>query len=261
MPRIARKNLNSDYIHVVIQGIEKKYIFEEEKYKGYYLKMLYMKLKEFKNLSIIAYCIMDNHVHILVYCKEKAKLSKWMNQVNTAYALWYNKMKGRVGYVFRGRYQAQAIKDRKHLWNSLAYIHRNPVKARIVRNMEDYQYSSYRLYKENKIPYKIIKMLFPGSEYKKIFCWIHENFEEENVLEIEEKLSVEEINEIIEQFCKTKKITREVLTKDNQLLILVVKEIQKRGKNTIKQISELLGIGKNRIQRNLNRQEKKKNKK
>ena len=63
MPRISRKNIKSHYIHVVIQGIEKRFIFQKNESKKYYLELLYRNLKNYPNMYILAYCIMDNHIH------------------------------------------------------------------------------------------------------------------------------------------------------------------------------------------------------
>ena len=64
MPRIARKNINSNFIHVVTKGIKNEFIFYKEKYKTEYIKLLNNDSKEVK---ILSYCIMDNHAHILLH--------------------------------------------------------------------------------------------------------------------------------------------------------------------------------------------------
>ena len=75
MPRIARKEINSSYLHVMIQGIEKRNIFNTEKNKKYYKKLLFENVKDFDDIFILAYCIMDNHIHLLIYCKDINHLS------------------------------------------------------------------------------------------------------------------------------------------------------------------------------------------
>ena len=65
MPRIKRKNLNSNIFHIMSQGINKEYIFEKEQDKRKYRKLIFLYNNEF-NIEIIAYCIMGNHVHLLI---------------------------------------------------------------------------------------------------------------------------------------------------------------------------------------------------
>lgn len=255
MPRIARRNIRSYYIHVIVQGIEKRYVFEKDEYKELYINLLYKKIKAYNNMEVMAYCVMDNHAHILMYCKEIENLSKLMSNVNTSYALAYNKLENRVGYVFRNRFYTQEIKDESHLFNSLAYIHRNPQKAKIVDKMGEYRYSSYNNYTNYKVKRKIIDLIFGEEDYMERFDYIHKNFREENIIDVKEKIISEfEIRKIMYDFCEKYNITIEYVRKNNYLLILLVNKIKKETDITNKEISEYLGIGKNRIRNILNRE-------
>ena len=109
MARTSRNNMgNSSFFHVMVQGINKEYIFNTEKNKKKYLEEIY---KNNKDVEIIAYCIMNNHTHILVQTEKMQNIEDWMRKSNTSYALYYNKIKERVGYVFRDRYKLQPIKN------------------------------------------------------------------------------------------------------------------------------------------------------
>ena len=68
MPRIPRMYLNTEYFHVITQGINKNYIFDSQIDIKYYIKNMY-DIKEKYNIEIIAYCIMNNHAHILIKCE------------------------------------------------------------------------------------------------------------------------------------------------------------------------------------------------
>ena len=131
--RQVRENLKSSFFHVMIQGIRKEYIFSKEQYIRMYLKLLNEKRKELK-IKIIAYCIMNNHAHLLMETKNIKELSKFMQKINGCYAKYYNFMEDRVGYVFRDRYKCQIIKNQKHLVQCIKYIHQNPVKAGMVKD-------------------------------------------------------------------------------------------------------------------------------
>ncbi|HCC04049.1 MAG TPA: hypothetical protein DEP51_04240 [Clostridiales bacterium] len=142
MPRIARKDLNTSFLHVMVQGVNKEYIFNNTKYIEQYLRLIRENKANYE-LTIIAYCIMNNHAHFLVYTEDINSFGKFMQKINLLYAQMYNKREKRCGVLFRNRYQIEPIYDIKHLINCIKYIHLNPVKARIVSKCEDYVYSSY----------------------------------------------------------------------------------------------------------------------
>ena len=148
MPRIARKNLNTSFIHVMVQGVNKEYIFYKEEYIERYLELI-NKYKENYNFTILAYCIMNNHAHFLVYTEDINDFGKFMQRVNLIYAQMYNREEKRLGVLFRNRYQIEPIYDIKYLINCIKYIHNNPVKAKIVLRCQDYRYSSYKDYINN----------------------------------------------------------------------------------------------------------------
>lgn len=248
MSRTARKNITASYIHVITQGIKKEYIFKRESYKREYINLLKRIFQEYNHLYLLCYCIMDNHAHLLIYTENMTDLSKLMSRANTSYGIFYNKQEERVGYVFRNRYYSQAIMDEEHLYNTVAYIHRNPVKANMVKEMDEYRYSSYHEMKSGKMQKESLDLLFHTDNYLEKFNWIHKNFIEEDILEIQEKtISNEEIEKFVRNFCIHYKVQINEIGKNNYLLNLVVNQLKAQYSVTNKQISEILGIGKNRI--------------
>lgn len=143
MPRFSRESIQTTYFHVMTQGIEKKYIFDKPEEIKFYIKIMYELLKE-HNLKIIAYCIMNNHAHMLIKAVNVTELSKYMHRLNCKYALYYNKIHNRVGYVFRDRFRTEGIYTERQFYNCIKYIYDNPVKAGICRKPEDYPYSNYK---------------------------------------------------------------------------------------------------------------------
>ena len=144
-----------------MQGVNKEYIFEKKEYIEKYLKII-KENKENYNFTIIAYCIMNNHAHFLIYTEDIQDFGNFMHRINLLYAKMYNKEKNRCGVLFRNRYNAEPIYNTKYLINCIKYIHNNPVKANIVQKCEDYKYSSYNDYKSNKglVKSKIVKEIF-----------------------------------------------------------------------------------------------------
>ena len=145
MARIARICLNTSFYHVMVQGINKEYIFKKKRYINQYLKLIKEKINN--NIEIIAFCIMSNHAHLLIKTEKILELSKFMQRINSSYAKYYNYMENeRVGYVFRDRYKSESILDKRQLIQCVKYIHQNPVKAHMVKKAGEYPYSSYNLY-------------------------------------------------------------------------------------------------------------------
>lgn len=97
MPRLPRNNIKTSYFHVMVQGIDKEYIFNRKIDIKYYISILY-ELKDELNIKIIAYCIMNNHAHLLIHTNDVSNLTKYMHKTNTKYAIYYNKIHDRVGY-------------------------------------------------------------------------------------------------------------------------------------------------------------------
>lgn len=140
--RKPRFYYESNFYHVMVQGDEKKYIFQSYKNKQKYL--YYLKRNAFRNdVEIIAYCIMDNHAHVLLFCPEIVRISKMMSESNTSFGIYYSKERKNVGHVFRERYRSESIYTKEHLINCIKYIHNNPVKAKICEKPEQYYFSSY----------------------------------------------------------------------------------------------------------------------
>lgn len=148
MSRKPRNFYQTNFFHVMCQGINKKYIFEKSEDIKFYIKLMYNSALE-DNAKIIAYCVMNNHVHILLKVKNINSLSNYMKRINQKYSFYFNKKYKRVGYVFRDRFKAQGIYTEKQYFNCINYIYNNPVKAGITKKPQEYPYSNYRKIKEN----------------------------------------------------------------------------------------------------------------
>ena len=183
MPRIARKDLGTPFLHVMVQGVNKEYIFfkyqifskyiifYKDEYIEKYLELMKNKIRDY-NIEMLAYCMMNNHAHFLMYAELINELGKFMQKVNLNYSQMYNRNEKRCGVLFRNRYQAEPIYDIKYLINCIKYIHNNPVKAKMVEKCEDYKHSSYNDYVYNKglSQSKIIKsILGEKCDFRELF--------------------------------------------------------------------------------------------
>ena len=143
MPRIPRIHLETTFFHIMTQGINKGFIFDNPTDIKYYINTMF-KLAQEHQVRIIAYCIMNNHTHMLLETKDLKELSKYMQRLNMKYGRYYNKKYNRVGYVFRDRYKSEGIYSEKHLNSCIRYIYNNPVEAGICSHAKEYPYSNYK---------------------------------------------------------------------------------------------------------------------
>ena len=248
MSRLARRNLCTSFFHVIVQGVNREFIFEKYKYREKYFHLL-EEVKRDHILDILAYSIMYNHAHMLVHTEKIKELSDFMKKVNEKYAKYYNYMENRVGQVFRDRYMSEPITNKKYLINCLAYIHNNPVKANIVKKCEDYQFSSYLDYiNENKFVNKdIIKLVFDTNKldlslYKELHLGKRYYFSDYN------NATEENVQEILQEIERMYGQNIENLLKKEHLVYKIVLEIKERIPNISNlQISKTLGINKNII--------------
>ncbi len=250
MPRVARKYIKSNFIHIVTKGIKKEFIFYKEKYKNEYISLLNKYLNEIKELKMLSYCIMDNHAHILTYTTEINKLSEFMKKLNTAYAIYYNEKEEREGYVFANRYYTQTIKDEIHLLACIKYIHENPVKAGLVNNAKEYKYSSYKKMKNGEIDLEVINSIFESTIDYLNFEDIDLSSDEYEFIEAENhenKLNSSSVEEIIERFCQENQTSLNEVKKSNYLILKFKEYLNRKYRVSNKNICAILGIGKNRI--------------
>jgi REP element-mobilizing transposase RayT len=125
--------------HVIKRGNNREYIFKAEEDKEYFLTYL-DHVNEDGVFDLLGYVIMDNHYHLIIGTKAKS-LDKIMQQANNAYSKNYNKRHKRTDHVFGGRYKAILVKDDAYLLSLLRYVHQNPVRAKMCKQVKDYRLS------------------------------------------------------------------------------------------------------------------------
>lgn len=219
MPRIARKNLESGFFHIMVQGIKKEKIFYKKEYKEKYIQLMKF-FKEKQKIELINYCVMNNHVHIIIYTEDINELTKFMERLNTTYAINYNKAENRVGYVYRNRFESKEINNQDYLTKCIKYVHMNPVKAGITKKEEEYKYSSYNDYinKNGIVTNELLQKIF-NSEYNYLKKFLEIEYDEELFKDIENKeITVEELKKKINEFLKIEEITLKELKKEKRLI-------------------------------------------
>ena len=143
MPHTVRKRSESGFYHVVAKGAGGQVIFEGPQDRRSCLTAL-EKATDENEVDVHAYCLMSNHIHLLLEDKQE-KLSAFMKQFCETYAMHFNKVAGRVGGVFVRPFWNEAVECDEYFLSALRYIHANPEPAGICA-AADYAWSSYRAY-------------------------------------------------------------------------------------------------------------------
>lgn len=136
--------------HVVARGNERKAIFRDDDDREAYLARL-VRCSERYRFRLIAYCLMDNHVHMALE-RGPLALSESMRTLQSSYAQWFNRRHARTGHLFQGRYKAFLVQDETYLLALVRYIHMNPVAAGAVPSPDAYPWSSDRHYRSGSTP-------------------------------------------------------------------------------------------------------------
>jgi len=128
--------------HLITRGNQKQNIFRCDEDNLKYLHFL-KKFKRKYKLRLYAYCLMPNHIHIIGEIQDTAQLSGFMHDLNRTYTLYFNNRYKQVGHLWQGRFKSKIISKNNYLIDCLNYIEYNPVRANLVRNASEYQWSSY----------------------------------------------------------------------------------------------------------------------
>ena len=153
MARLSRLASYSGVYHVILRGVNRQDIFESDKD---YLKFLSLMEREVfpvdENgmripplLVIYAYCLMPNHVHLLVR-EQECGVSAAIKWISGTYAGYFNKKYEHVGHLFQDRFRSETVNDWDYFLTLMRYIHQNPVAGGLVREVEHYRWSSWREY-------------------------------------------------------------------------------------------------------------------
>ena len=134
MPRTGRLHISNGVYHLIGRGLERRAIFAEDKDKREFLRRLEVNLRR-SGVKCYAWALMPNHYHLLVRIGSKP-LQSLMQPLLTGFAGYYNACHQRAGYVFQNRYQSILCEEEQYLLQLVRYIHRNPVKAGLVPDME-----------------------------------------------------------------------------------------------------------------------------
>ena len=181
------------FYHIYNRGNNSEKIFFSEENYAYFLKLLTKYI--FPVADIYAYCLLNNHFHILVRIKEKNEIeinklkfstvekpkevsaSRQFSHFLNAYSQAVNKKYARTGSLFEKRFERKRISDNHYLRQVILYINTNPLKHNLVEKPKDYKWSSYNSHISNaktKLKRKEVIELFDDVEN---FVWSHKNYD------------------------------------------------------------------------------------
>lgn len=140
MARLVRIAIVNVPHHVTQRGNARQFLLACDEERAIYLKLLrhWVKLHE---LALLGYCLMSNHVHLIVIPRRTESLALALKNTHGRYASYWNAAHQSSGHVWQGRFYSCPLDD-AHLWIALRYTERNPVRAGVVRQAQDWEWSS-----------------------------------------------------------------------------------------------------------------------
>ncbi len=254
MARQARIQSPTNYYHIMVRGNNREYIFINPIHKSYYLDILKEQADD-DLIQIAAYCIMDNHVHIVVEA-DMLNLTKAMKSINIKFAMKINKQKDRIGHVFQDRYKSEPIYHDTHLQQIIRYVHNNPIKAKISKSLDQYKWCSYKEYickdkviNDNQREFVLNYFNNDIKEFEKF----HEEVDYDEYLEIREDIETQRLDHaqnIIQNYFKEHGISEtKQITKTPHHLDMIIKRLLNKSKLSHRKIADLLEIGRGDVHR------------
>jgi putative transposase len=140
MARLARVVAADVPHHVTQRGNARRFLLERCADRKVYLDLLREDIESCK-VSLIGYCLMSNHVHLVVVPKKAEGLARALKRTHGRYASYWNAVQGSSGHVWQGRYYSCPL-DQTHLWEALRYTELNPVRAGLATNAGSWEWSS-----------------------------------------------------------------------------------------------------------------------
>lgn len=252
MPRVARIKSSTGIYHIMIRGINQQNIFSyDDDYKRFLV--ILAKYHRQSNYEIYAYCLMGNHIHLLL--KEgKESLATSMKRIGTSYVYYYNWQYDRKGHLFQDRYKSEPVEDDAYFLTVLRYIHQNPLKAGLSDDISSYPWSSYSEYmnKPKIANISFVLKLFNPAKEKAIqaFESFHQKPNDDQCLDITEKrntMSDKTIRQLVSNKYHLELATLHNVKPKTQTDVL--KYLKELKGCSLRQLSRLTGLTVNQIVR------------
>lgn len=143
MPRRTRYELPGVPQHVIQRGVDRQPIFFSDDDCCFYLDWLGEYARQ-RDIALHAYCLMTNHLHLLLSTPSAGALAGLMQDMGRRYVQYVNRTYRRSGGLWQGRYKSSYVQSERYLLSCMRYVELNPVRAGMVLAPEEYRWSSYR---------------------------------------------------------------------------------------------------------------------
>ena len=193
MPRKQRQRSETDIYHVMLRGINHQYIFEDDDDYSKFLELI-IKYKEKTNTVIYSYCLMNNHIHLLV---KSINISSFVRKIAAEYVCWFNWKYNRSGGLLQDRFKSEPVENDKYFLTVLRYIHNNPVNAGITDNVDKYKYCSYHDYVDHRFNCITDVNFALGMLSQKQFINYHNKASNDNLMDIDKTHRITDTNAIV----------------------------------------------------------------
>ncbi len=144
MARKPRIEFPGAFYHIIVRGNQRQDIFLDDHDRDEYLRRL-RRYKKVHGFNLYAYVLMTNHIHLLMETVQ-APISKIMQVLSFGYTQYFNRKHGKSGHLFQGRYKSFLCDKDAYMLELVRYIHLNPVRAGMVKDPDDYRWSSHHQY-------------------------------------------------------------------------------------------------------------------
>ena len=258
MARQARGKSEAGIYHVMLRGIERKSIFLDEADKNRFIEIMLQK-KDATASRLFAFCIMDNHVHMVIQETENGQpLEIIMKRIGITYAMYFNRKYKRVGHVFQDRFLSEIVATESHLFGVIRYVHMNPVKAGMIQGL-DYAWSSYRWYVDMKSKLPLLpemkEILDQFSHEWAIalekFAEFHQIEDNQTFLDLSENERSENGEDILKEFLLRHNLAKEDFNySENQAVLCeLIEELVRKCGLSGRKIAEITGINREKVRR------------
>ncbi|WP_188456624.1 transposase [Virgibacillus oceani] len=251
MPRKLRKKSYNGIYHVMLRGINKQIIFEDDEDRFRLLETV-KRIKDNNGMEVFSYCLMDNHIHLLMKETEET-VSKAVQRISSSYVYWYNNKYERSGHLFQGRFRSENVENFTYFLTVMRYIHQNPVKAGLAANVFECKWTSIFEYvgSNHLVDVDLGLSLFSSDRSKAIelYSAYMQITNEDECLDDFDGIRMpdsEVRNYLVELGVSNSSILQQMEKKTRDSIIL---ELKKLKGVSIRQLSRVTGISKSAIDR------------
>ena len=244
MPRQGRKHGEAGYYHVILRGIDRQEIFHDDEDREKFIDVLIRYTGEL-GVTMIAYCLMDNHVHMLMKATDGPAFL--VKKMASSYVYYFNHKYERVGHLFQERYKSEAVETDEYLLTAARYILQNPMKAGICRTVA-YPWSSWNQ-TETGDGFCDTETLCELTGNREALLNFMKKRNEDHCLEVGagKTLTDAEVSRLVCEIARVEQpVSIQSLEKEEKLRVLVE---AKRAGGSVRQLARLTGVNRNTIQR------------